>query len=431
MHELIKPQRLKISLIFTVFILFLLNATGLFNLTAISAPNSSFNSDLFSQVFVYKSLLTNRIFDTGEFYVFLVTGILLSFLLPILNPIKASLLTFVCMGIPALLDFINPGHALLPLEYALMTILILYIVNILISYFMEIQTKQGIIQVFGQYIPPQLVAEISKSPGKVSMESETRDMTVLFCDLHNFTSSSELLSPQQISGMLNTYFTEMSNILHAHNATIDKFIGDAVMAFWGAPLPQADHAQCSVLAAFKLQEAIDQLEKEFTNYGWPATKMGIGISSGRMHVGNMGSQHRITYTVVGDTVNLASRLEALTRIYKVPTIVSESTAQACDKMLCRELDTVTVRGKKNETRIFQPLFQTDQLSEKAKTRMNQELQKQQQALQLYYQQDYQTASERFNQLAEESPADLYYQVMRDKSAAHETVISANTKTRTR
>ncbi len=416
MLELISPQRLKITLIFMVFTLFLLNATGLFNLAAMSSPNNTFNSSLFGQVIAYKSFMANRIFATQEFYVFLLTGILLSLLLPILNPIKASLLTFVCMSIPALLNFINPGHALLPLEYALMTILILYIVNILISYFMEIQTKQEIIQVFGQYIPPQLVAEISKSPGKVSMDSETREMTVLFCDLHNFTTASEQLSPQQISGMLNTFFTEMSNILHSHNATIDKFIGDAVMAFWGAPLPQADHAQCSVLAAFKMQEAIEQLENEFTGYGWPATKMGIGISTGRMHVGNMGSQHRIAYTVVGDTVNLASRLEGLTRIYQVSTIVSETTAQTSDSVIYRELDTVTVKGKKTASQLFQPLYQTDQLSNEMKSKVNEELQKQQQALQLYYQQNYQAASDSFSQLAAEYPDDLYYQVMRDKSA---------------
>jgi len=402
MLALIGAQKLKIILIFSAFALFLLNSVGYFNITVISRPEIIFNSTL-----------TSQIFNTREFYVFLLSGILLSILLPVLSPIKASLLAFVCMGISFLLNYTTPGHTLLPLEYSLMTILILYIINILISYFVEIRARQEIINIFGKYIPPQLVEEISKSPGKVSLKSESREMTVLFCDLHNFTSSSEHLAPQQISRMLNTYFTEMSNILHDCDATIDKFIGDAVMAFWGAPLRQEDHPQLSVLASIKMQEAIDKLGSVFTENGWPVTKMGIGISTGKMHVGNMGSEHRITYTVVGDPVNLASRLEGLTRTYKVPTIVSESTTLATTSILYRELDTVTVRGKETETRIFQPICQSAQVTES----ITEELEKQQQAVQHYYEQKYGESAAIFNQLAEAHPDDLYYKIMRYKTAS--------------
>ncbi len=328
MLELIRPQRLKIILIFTAFLLFLFNSIGFLDFSIITKPDININSSLLSQIFGYKSLLSNQIFFTKEFYVFLFTGTFLSVLLPLLSPIKASLLTLASMTVPVYLGYIGHSQALLPLGYSLMTILILFSVNILISYFIEIHSKQEIINVFGKYIPPQLVHEISKSPKKISMESESREMTVLFCDLHNFTSSSEHLSPHQVSGMLNTYLTEMSKILYSCNATIDKFIGDAVMTFWGAPLPQEDHAQLSILAGFKMQDVIKQLETEFIENGWPATQMGIGISTGKMHVGNMGSKYRISYTVVGDPVNLASRLEGLTRTYKVPTIVSESTVLA-------------------------------------------------------------------------------------------------------
>lgn len=402
MLESIKSQKLKIILIFFAFLLFLLNSTGIFNFTVTTRPSINLNSTLISQVFVIK-----------EFYIFLLTGILLSLLLPVLNPVKASLLTFVCMGIPALLNYISPGNAHLPMEYSLMTILILYIVNILINYFMEQHSKQEIINVFGKYIPPHLVQEISRSPGKVSLESQTREMTVMFCDLHNFTSSSESLSPQQISRMLNIYFTEMSDLLHGCNATIDKFIGDAVMAFWGAPFSQSDHARLSIIASFKMQDAIGRLGSVFLENGWSATEMGIGISTGRMHVGNMGSRQRIAYTVVGDPVNLASRIETLTRKYKVPTIVSESTTFEATDFQYRELDTVIVRGKKAETRIFQPICQKDQTTEA----ILKELEKQQQALQLYYEKNYKESSELFNQLDEKNPADLYYRVMKDKTAA--------------
>ena len=417
MLELVGIRRLKIALIFSVFILFLLNSIGFLNFAVITKPDISLNSALISQIIGQKSFLSNQIFETKEFYIFLLTGILLSILLPVLSPIKASLLTFVGMGVPVYINYTNPSSALLPLEYSLLTIFILYIVNILISYFIEIHAKQEIINVFGKYIPPQLVQEISKSPGKISLKSESREMTVLFCDLHNFSSSSEHLSPLQISAMLNAYFTEMSKILHSYNATIDKFIGDAVMAFWGAPLIQEDHAQLSILASFKMQEAIERLEPVFAGNGWPATKMGIGINSGKMHVGNMGSEHRITYTVVGDAVNLASRLEGLTRIYKVPTIVSEYTAQATTNIFYRELDTVTVKGKEIETRIFQPLYQTDQLYEQAAATITKEVEKQQQALQFYYEKKYEESLEAFDKLAKEHPADPYYKIMRDKSTS--------------
>lgn len=413
MLKLIRSQRIKIILILIIFILFLLSSIGFFNFSVIGKPYFKFDSTFFSQIFAYNSLLSNQMFQTREFYIFLLTGVLLSFLLPVLSPIKASLLTFICMSIPVYLGYGHMGHPLLPMEFSLLTILILYMVNILISYFIEIHSKQEIINVFGKYIPPQLVEEISKSPEKISMECESREMTVLFCDLHNFTTSSERLSPQQISRMLNIYFTEMSKILHSFNATIDKFIGDAVMAFWGAPLPQEDHAQQSIYASFNMQEAIQQLESVFLENGWPATKMGIGISTGKMHVGNMGSELRITYTVVGDTVNLASRLEGLTRTYKVPTIVSESTAIATNNILFRELDTVIVRGKEIETRIFQPICQSDQATEA----VTEELEMQQRALQQYYEKKYEESSAIFSQLARAHPADLYYKMMQGKTAS--------------
>lgn len=406
----IKAEKVKIILIFTVFLLFLANSVDVFNFT--SFKNTHEGNSLISQIFNYQSLLNNHIFLTRDFYMLALIGTFLSILLPVLSPFKASLITIACMMIPFGIDYITP-HALLLLEYTLMTTLILYIFNILLIYFIEIRAKKEIIGIFEQYIPPQLVAEISRSPGKLSMASETKEMTVLFCDIHDFTTCSELLGPEEVSSMLNIYFTEISKVLHNANATIDKFIGDAVMAFWGAPLQQEDHATLSIIASFKMHEIIDQITPIFAKNGWHAIKIGIGISTGKMHVGNMGSEYRVTYTVVGDAVNLASRLEGLTRTYGVPTIVSETTRGNNDNTLFRELDTVTVKGKKTETRIFQPLSLREQLT----VDITAELEQQQQALQYYYQEKYTNSVNLFEQLAKQYPDDTYYKVMKNKVAA--------------
>lgn len=277
---------------------------------------------------------------------------------------------------------------------------------------METHNKQKIIAIFGQYIPPEIVEKINKSPDGISMESETKEMSVLFCDLHGFTNFSEQLSPKKVSEVLNIYFTEISESLHALNATIDKFIGDAVMAFWGAPLQQDNHAELAMIASFKIQESMKKLAPLFAKHGWDVAEVGVGISSGDMHVGNMGSKYRVTCTVIGDTVNLASRLEGLTRFYSVPTIISEATITEGFNILFRELDTTVVRGKLLSTRIFQPICFLDQ----ATTEIKNELEQQNEALQEYYKKQYKTAANMFSQLAKDYPADPYYQVMQKKIA---------------
>lgn len=334
--------------------------------------------------------------------------------MPRLNPIKSALLTLVCLLVPISFDYLTAGPDLLPYEYSSLVIIILYILNTLINYFIEIRNKQKIVNIFGQYIPPQLVEEINKSPGQISLAGETKEMTVLFSDLYDFTTFLEEIGPQKITKMLNAYFTEMSNILLSCNATIDKFIGDSIMAFWGAPLQQNDHARLSIIAGFKMQQAITRLRPMFAGHGWEQVQMGIGISTGKMHVGNMGSQHRVSYTVVGDNVNLASRLEHLTRHYGVPTIVNEATMRKnSDYILFRELDTVTVKGKKLENKIFQPLCMLDNKT----AAIASEIERQQQALDYYYQKDFQRSANMFSQLAETCPQDNYYIIMHDKITA--------------
>ena len=164
--------------------------------------------------------IPNIVFSSA-FIVLLITGIVLSLLLPVLNPIQASLLTAVASMLQLYVAYASTANSLLPIEYCLLTILMLYAVNVLISYFRETVMKQKIVDIFGQYIPPQLVAEISKHPEKLNMEGESKYLTVFFCDLKNFTGISEQLNPKQLARLLNEYFTVMTEILYSHGATIE------------------------------------------------------------------------------------------------------------------------------------------------------------------------------------------------------------------
>lgn len=406
MPELSKTVLLKISLIFTVFFIFLCGATGLIEITIGQNPIFSINSKLFSSSGKYNIAL-NNIFLSKEFSLLVVTGLLLTIGLPLLKPLKAFLLTLTLLLITFALASSSANTGLVPIEYCLLTILLIYIVNILISYVIEIHTKQKLINSIGQYIPAHLVNELSRSSKELSLEGESRTLTVFFCDLLSFTSISEQLNPKQLNKLLNEYFTVMSEIIFKHGGTIDKYIGDAIMAFWNAPTEQEAHAQRSVEAALEMDIAIKELEKQFISRGWPGPKMGMGINTGQANVGNMGSKYRMTYTAIGDAVNLASRIEGLTRDYRVPIIISEHTYKELDGICCRELDQVKVRGKQHLTRLYQPLCKESEVDSKLKEKLILH----QEALELYYEGKYKNAERLFKELYTSDKNDKYYKAM--------------------
>ena len=347
-----------------------------------------------------------------EFLLLAVTGSMLCGLLPLLPPIHASLLALGCalpfayLGLTA-----TPGRgAMLPMEFNLMVILMLFAVDVLIGYFREGHMKQQIIAVFGQYIPPQLVDEISRNPRHLDLSGEARNLTVMFCDLQNFSGMAEQLNPRQLALLLNEYFTVMTEVLYTFDATIDKYIGDSIMAFWGAPLPREDHARRAILAALSMQKAIRALSEKFVARGWPSLSMGIGINTGIMNVGNMGSKYRIAYTVVGDAVNLAARLESLTRNYHVPCIVSEATRRAVNGILFRALDVVQVKGKHNRTRIYQPLCP----EEDAGPTLREMLRRHRQGMEYYFSDRHEDARKIFAELAGQEKGDGFYRAMLER-----------------
>jgi len=289
----------------------------------------------------------------------------------------------------------------MPMEYSLLMILILFAVNVLTSYFSETHKKQELINIFGQYVPPEVALMLSKDPDAVTLAGEARQLTVMFCDIHDFTTISEGMEPRQLTSMLNNLFTPLTSVLYKHHGTIDKYMGDAIMAFWGAPLEDPDHAGNAVRAAFEIQEVLGELSPKFREYGWPAISMGIGINTGWANVGNMGSKFRMAYTAVGDAVNLASRLENLTRTYHAQIIVGQGTREAVGSYIYRELDLVKVKGKHENTRIYEPLCAKEALDPV----VEQLLQLHNQGLNAYYRRDWKRALTKFSQIQKLHPED--------------------------
>ncbi|WP_342376161.1 adenylate/guanylate cyclase domain-containing protein [Myxococcus stipitatus] len=207
---------------------------------------------------------------------------------------------------------------------------------------------------FKRYLAPQVVDELIKNPEKAAPGGERKLLTVLFSDLVGFTSLSEQLSPEELVALLNTYFEQATGVLTKHGATLDKFIGDAIMCFWNAPLPLEDHAARACLTALDLVAVVDRLSPLFEARGLPRLDCRIGINTGHAVAGNLGSSAAQDYTVIGDTVNLASRLEGAAKVYGTRTLVAEETLLAArGAVVARELDLLRVKGRQHPVRVFE------------------------------------------------------------------------------
>jgi adenylate cyclase len=205
----------------------------------------------------------------------------------------------------------------------------------------------------GKVISPQVAAELLEK--RLALGGEEREVTVLFSDLRNFTGMCEALTPQEMIAILNCYFTRMAAIVEKHGGVVDKYVGDALMALFGAPLSHADDVERALSAALEMVAALDELNREWLARGLPTINLGIGVNTDVVVAGNMGSERRLNYTVIGDGVNLASRLEGLTKVpeYETRIIISGSTlAKVADKFQVRRLGEVAVRGKQTSTEIF-------------------------------------------------------------------------------
>jgi adenylate cyclase len=281
---------------------------------------------------------------------------------------------------------------------------LLYSVQIFFGFFFESRRKKQLGNIFGQYIPSELVEEMSKTDEDFTLKGENREMSVFFSDVRGFTTISEGLEPQELCDLINDILTPVTHAIHHHKGTIDKYIGDAIMAFWGAPLHMEQHATEAVRAGLAVIQTLPVINERFKLKNWPEIDLGIGINTGPMVVGNMGSQFRIAYTVMGDTVNLGSRLEGLTKQYGVKMIVSESTKASAPEFAYRELDRVRVKGKNKPIKIYEPIGELTEISPEQQMLLDLV----HQALADYRQQLWDKAEAEFHELHDLKPDDKLY-----------------------
>ena len=289
-----------------------------------------------------------------ELLVLVLAGLLLALALPLLSAWRAVLLSVgVVLGVAGLNLWLYLGPGLvLPLASALVMIGFAFALNMSYGYLVESRAKRELAQLFGTYVPPVLVEEMVKNPASYSMEATTRELTVMFCDMRGFTALAETMEPAQLQALLNTVFSRLTQVIREHRGTIDKYMGDCVMAFWGAPVAMPDHAAQAVAAAMDMAHAVEDINREHAAQGLPAIGVGIGLNTGPMCVGDMGSDVRRSYTVIGDAVNLASRLEGLCRVYGVDVIASDRTRAQAPGWIWQELDRVRVKGKAGGVTVY-------------------------------------------------------------------------------
>jgi adenylate cyclase len=228
----------------------------------------------------------------------------------------------------------------------------------------EEREKRKIKGSFKQYLSPKIIDIITKDPSKLKLGGEERRVSIFFLDIAGFTTMSEALQPTQLVEVMNECLTEFSNVILKHDGLINKYIGDCIMAFWNAPADQPKHATQACLAALDCIEALPMLNKRFQEKGLPSIDCRVGINTGIVVVGNMGSNEKFDYTVMGDPVNLASRLEGANKQYHTRIMISESTfEQAKEDIEARDLDLIRVKGKTAPSKVFELLGRKGKMAE--------------------------------------------------------------------
>ncbi len=371
---------------------------------------STIAASILMKIFVYQPSWTMSI----QVILVIIIGLFLTLILPFVSFSKSIFAGALLFALVIFSDFYLwfkhgidfPIFALLSLTFSLTTF------NMIYSYFLERRQKAQITSMFEEYVPPEYIKIMLKKSDSFGLSGENKIMTVLFSDIVSFTAISEKLTVEQIKNMLNIYLTKVTGDIFTYGGTIDKYVGDMIVAFWNAPLSDAQHSQHAIYAAIAMQKSLKEIHTTLQDNGLPIFKIGIGINTGIMNVGDMGSKYRKNYTVLGDSVNLGSRLEALTRFYQVDIIVSENSLVDTDDIYFRKLDKIRVKGKQEPIVIFEPLSVPENLDEKEK--LKQELALWNDFLELYFQAEWAKAKETIDHLIEINPILRLYQIYLDR-----------------
>lgn len=288
----------------------------------------------------------------------LIYGIVISILVPRLSAARGIILFLVTLNIAyiaAVVAYAKYKYVIDPV-YPLLAAIGTYIGVALSSFYLTETERSRIRNAFSMYLSPDMVRQVSDNPESLTLGGQDRELTILFLDVRGFSSLSEEMNPQEITKFLNKFLTPMTDILQKHNATIDKYIGDAIVAFWNAPLDDPDHVENAARAILEMQKTLAELNQTYPDqddFKWPSeVRMGIGLNTGVCCVGNLGSEQRFSYSMIGDAANLASRIEGLTKYYGLSNLIGRSTAYELDDFAKLEMDIVNVVGRTTPEPIY-------------------------------------------------------------------------------
>lgn len=323
-------------------------------------PGVELHMNVVEQVLTETYLRRPEVVRGAEILCMIPVACLIIMLSPFIGAIYMALFTFALVGGTAVLSwysFAEYGLLIDPV-YPSLCIVTIFVVSTLLTYIRTEYERARVRQAFGLYISPEFMEELTRDPDKLKLGGETRELTVMFTDIRGFTTISESMSPEALIQLMNSFLTPMSDLVMETRGTIDKYMGDAMMAFWNAPLDDADHARHASLAALRMYQALAPVNEELKIRAQAERRppvvlnAGIGINTGPASVGNMGSRQRFAYSALGDTVNLASRLEGQTKQYGVNILISEATQRYIPDFAALELDLIRVKGKREPVRIF-------------------------------------------------------------------------------
>jgi adenylate cyclase len=321
-------------------------------------PGVELHADVIDNVLRKNFLTRTWPMQAFDIVVILVFGTLLAVFLPRMTALRAIVSAGLLLVLFTLVNIFSFTLANIVLSYIYPGMALVFTSSSLIAYqyLTEEREKNRTRQTFQYYLDQNMIEQVMTRPDALRLGGEKREMSVLFSDIRGFTSFSEKMTPTDVVHFLNQYFDRMTGLIFQYRGTLDKLIGDAVMCFWGHPLDIRDHAVKATLCALDMIQAVEDLRPVLILPGGARFDIGIGVNTGQMVVGNMGSQSRFSYTVMGDNVNLGSRLESLNKYYGTRILISDTTYEECKHVIfCRELDKIQVKGKSQAVTIYEPL----------------------------------------------------------------------------